>query len=541
MKKTGFILLFLILSMLIASGNILAADFDYDTALEYSLIFFDANKCGPEAGEDNYFDWRGACHTKDGEDVDIDLNGGYHDAGDHVKFGLPQAYAAATLAWTLYEYEDVFEQSGTKDRMLSTLKYFADYLIKCYDGSNFYYQVGDGEEDHTYWGAPEEQTEDRPTPLVANMSSPGSDVLGLTSAALSLMYLNYQDIDSSYAEECLETAKALYEMGKENPGYYDVQAFYISGSYYDDLAWAGIWLGIAENDQSYITEAEEFAVQPNKYGDDPMEHKWTMCWDDMYLPAMYKLYDLTGDDKYKTAVEFNLDYWLNDITETPAGLPYLHNWGVLRYSSAQAMIAALYYDKTGEQSYYDFAKFQIDYILGDNPESMSYVIGFGEKWSKHPHHRAANGHTYANNGNAKEAKHLLTGALVGGPDQDDVYIDDGNQYQYTEVAIDYNASFVAGLAAYMGADGENDGGDNVDDNDNDDDNDGNDDDNDDNDEILLGDLNNDDVVDSIDYSLLRRHLTGHNIEINLEAADINEDSYVDSLDITLLRKSFLGN
>ena len=60
----------------------------------------------------NVFDWRGPCHTTDGSDIGIDLTGGYHDAGDHVKFGLPQAYTAAILGWSLYEYKDVFDSTG---------------------------------------------------------------------------------------------------------------------------------------------------------------------------------------------------------------------------------------------------------------------------------------------------------------------------------------------------------------------------------------------------------------------------------------------
>jgi len=67
-----------------------AASHDYATALKYSILFYDANKCGPDAAVDNVFSWRGPCHTTDGSEIGLDLTGGYHDAGDHVKFGLPR-------------------------------------------------------------------------------------------------------------------------------------------------------------------------------------------------------------------------------------------------------------------------------------------------------------------------------------------------------------------------------------------------------------------------------------------------------------------
>jgi hypothetical protein len=41
---------------------------------------------------------------------------------------------------------------------------------------------------------------------------------------------------------------------------------------------------------------------------------------------------------------------------------------------------------------------------------------------------------------------FILGALIGGPDKTDTFKEDVNEYQYTEVAIDYNAGFVGALA-----------------------------------------------------------------------------------------------
>ena len=43
----------------------------------------------------------------------------------------------------------------------------------------------------------------------------------------------------------------------------------------------------------------------------------------------------------------------------------------------------------------------------------------------------------------------LYGALVGGPDEWDNYVDDRNDYVANEVACDYNAGFQSALAAYL--------------------------------------------------------------------------------------------
>ena len=106
--KALFLVIFLLSTNLIFTQN-------YNEALLKSVQFYDANRCGPKAGENSIFSsWRGACHVKDGHDVGVDLTGGFHDAGDHVKFGLPQAYTAAVLGWALYEFKEEIdsEQEG---------------------------------------------------------------------------------------------------------------------------------------------------------------------------------------------------------------------------------------------------------------------------------------------------------------------------------------------------------------------------------------------------------------------------------------------
>jgi hypothetical protein len=382
--------------------------------------------------------------------VGVNLNGGFHDAGDHVKFGITQGYSAGVLGWALYEMKSTFDSAGVTTKLLSELKYFTDYFLASYSSGTFYYQVGEGTDDHNYWGPPEQQSLTRPTYASASSSKPATDVLGQTSAALSMMYLNYKSIDSAYASRCLSLARTLFSMAKSNLGYGDGQSFYQSSSYYDDLSWAAVWLYIIDGTASLITDIDSYLSNATKNGDQPLvKNHWTMCWDDMGLAVLAKLTMLTGDTKYKTVVEENMDYWMSSLTKTPGGLRYLNNWGVIRYAAAEAMVMILYSKYNGNQALYTFAKSQVDYAIGTNPKNFSYIIGIGSNYCLHPSHRAANGYTYANGDNQKPAQHLLTGGLVGGPDQSDNFIDDVNQYQYTEVAIDYNAGFVGALAAML--------------------------------------------------------------------------------------------
>ncbi|HOV27424.1 MAG TPA: glycoside hydrolase family 9 protein [Pseudobacteroides sp.] len=431
-------------------------NFNYVDAFAKSILFYEANWCGPDAGN-NRIKWRGPCHIEDGKDVGLDLTGGFHDCGDHVKFGLPQCYAASALAWNYYEFKDVFIDKGQDKYMLNILKHFTDYLLKCYpDKNTFYYQIGEGNTDHAYWGPPELQTYDRPTYFVATPEHPGSDVAGDTAAAFALMYLNYKDIDLEYAERCLAAAKDIYDFGITYRGNSEAQGFYVPSGYYDELMWGATWLYIITNDQRYMDDIYMLMDEKGMGGDNEYQDHWTNCWDYVFSSTFLKLSQISDDPKFKRIALEHMDYWMNVVKTTPGGLKWLTGWGVCKYPAAESMIMLVHYKNTGEKKYLDFAKQQIDYILGNNPKKMSYMVGFGDNYPKFPHHRAASGMLEGWPGDeTKHApeRHILYGALVGGADENDEYIDDVEKYVYTETGLDYNAGLVgalAGLSKYYG-------------------------------------------------------------------------------------------
>jgi hypothetical protein len=428
--------------------------FNYGDALEKAIWFFDANKCGPNAATDNVFSWRGACHTTDGGAASPprDLTGGFHDAGDHVKFGLPQGFSASLLGWSLYEYRAEFDSAGMTAKTLRTLKYFTDYFLKSHpNATTFYYQVGDGNADHGYWGSPELQTGSRPL-IVATPSSPAVDILGQHAAALALMSINYRSTDAAYANQCLNAARELFEMaraslascsgagcrGSDGGG----GSFYRSTSHFDDLAWGAIWLRIATGDQSYLEPVDGWISQPNDGNDDPYQKRWTMAWDDMTLANLLKMHQLTGRAKYRDGLRWNLVWFRDTLQRTPAGLPWLDQWGVLRYASAEAGLGFLAYKLFGYDDFFSRGSLIVNYVLGSNPRGGSYMSNYLTNPPMHPHHRA-------NEPTRGGPTRGLIGGLVGGPSLSDTWVDDVNDFRANEVALDYNASLVFALAGRL--------------------------------------------------------------------------------------------
>ena len=309
---------------------------NFAKGLQYTLHFYDANKCGKRTGR---LEWRGDCHMEDqkiplkqyGEDFKginlpdswieehreeldpdgdgcLDCEGGMHDAGDHVKFGLPGTYAASTLGWGYYEFREAYEKTGNAEHMEDILHAFCDFYLKAlyYDKDGkllaYVYQVGEGNIDHNYWlcpdlqgehlldfarpaylctennvfkggdsvGAAESKLKDAESNAAKAMAkqtdSRASDMCAGASAALAISYLNFKDTDPDYAKKCLKGAKDLYEMAvashEEDEGNkvltlgYD-GGFYTSSYDYDELAWAAVWLYYCECDGDISVRNEE--------------------------------------------------------------------------------------------------------------------------------------------------------------------------------------------------------------------------------------------------------------------------------------------
>lgn len=485
--------------------NAAAVEFNYAKALQYSQFFYDANMCGTGVDEDGLYTWRSDCHVYDAElplddentnmtasfisknksilDPDgngtLDVSGGYHDAGDHVKFGMPEAYSGSTLGWGYYEFKEQYEATGQDEHAETILRYFNDYFIKStyLDDSGkviaFCYQVGDGDIDHAFWNAPEVDEMFR-RGWFATEEMPSTDCIASAAASLAVNYMNFKDEDPEYAEESLKYAKALFEFAEINEKECNAdgpKGYYTSSKWEDDYCWAGSWLYLATQDDHYLEEVF-------KYFDYYAPSCWTHCWNDVWagtaciLGEIDDLYDADSqilEDRYKTATNKSpyeeIDFWSQiaktidnwkdgqNVTITPGGYSFLNQWGSARYNTATQLLALVYDKHHGDEAseYGEWAKSQMDYLMGDNPANVCYIVGYSDISAKFPHHRAASGLSKCED--LDKHRYVLYGALVGGPGVKDEHKDVTSDYIYNEVTIDYNAAFVgasAGLYRFFG-------------------------------------------------------------------------------------------
>ena len=438
---------------------------NYGEVLQKSMFFYEAQQAG-YLSANNRVSWRGDAAIEDGSDVNLDLTGGWFDAGDHVKSNFPMAYSVTTLCWSYLENEAAFAAAGQTDIFLENIKHTTDYLIKCHTAPNeLFAQVGDGDEDHSYWVPAEviDIRSSRPS-FKITASAPGSDLAGETAAALAAASMVFEASNPAYSATLLEHAEQLYSFADNYRGKYSdvipVGAFYKSWSgYQDELCWGAIWLYKATNSASYLTKArQEYALLGNEEREEVKSYGWTIAWDDKSYGCYVLMATLTGEAEYMADAERHLDQWFTTSTDskgpsfTPSGFPILDSWGSFRYAANTSFLMLEQSDNmtdaTKQAQYRARAKEITDYLLGDNPQNTSYVIGYGTTYPLYPHHRTAHGPWSREETVPAETRHILYGALVGGhkTTSDTDWTDDRHDYYWNEVACDYNSLFTGVVA-----------------------------------------------------------------------------------------------
>ena len=430
-----------------------AADTDnYAKLLQYSMYFYDGNMCGDDVDSASAFDWRGNCHTGD------EVVGGFHDAGDHVKFGMPAGYSAATLGWGYYEFKDAYDSLGQTAHLKEITNRFCKYFKDCTTLSgdtvtNFCYQIGQGGggNDHGYWGPAETQEAIKGKRTAYWTSNGASDIAAAYSAALAVNYINFGNAED------LKYAKALYDFSvKYNKSENETTSpYYNSFDYYDDQAWAAGWLYLATGDSSYKTFLDTFMSVSGQGMSGQSGCQWgvysPMNWNNVSMGAAILQAEIT-----KSASDWAKVTTYLDSKATSESQYYCEDtWGSARHNVAVQMTALITskYKKESGKDYSSWAKAQMGMILGDNSTGKNLVVGFNDNSPKYPHHRSASGHAYdpKDEGTPKwdaENGHTLVGALVGGPTSSDfsTYNDSINDAKANEVALDYNAGLVGAAA-----------------------------------------------------------------------------------------------
>ncbi|CBQ68070.1 probable Family 9 glycosyl hydrolase [Sporisorium reilianum SRZ2] len=461
----------------------------YTNLLGNALWFYEAQRSGTLPAN-NRVSWRNNSCENDGTLNGTDLSGGYYDAGDYIKATYPFCWTMSSIAWSALSYGSAYARSSQDAYLDSTLRWGLDWLSKAHsDDNTLWVLVGKPATDDQYWGGDLDIPGPRPSYSVTRQN-PGTDAFAICAAAFAASAFLYSDRslptstngaqlggvpsirNRTYSEALLRHADGLWDLAiNSSPKqvYTAVQPVagqsYPSSGYQDDLAFAGLWMALAKGDASYVNQALTFYPNgTNAFASVNAALNWDQKTAALPVLATQMAQHNTSFglsmSRFQNDAESYFDRLtqgkMQDVSQTKGGLYWWKgdsDSNSLNPALNAAFIADLYSNfattSTKTSAYRSLADSQVDYLLGDNNYNGPFIVGQHPNSPQNPHSAMASGGndiTNVNNNPPKEL-HVLYGAVVGGPDKQDRFFDIRDDWPQTEIALDYNAPFIAAMVS----------------------------------------------------------------------------------------------
>ncbi|HQX55171.1 MAG TPA: glycoside hydrolase family 9 protein [Pyrinomonadaceae bacterium] len=475
------------------------------------LFFMRQQRCGYNPYLDS------TCHLSDGRSVYapfpdgtfVDAVGGWHDAGDQLKYLITASNATARMMLA-YELErskfgdsvdalghdrpngipDILDEAYWGLVWIHKLHAAADLLI---------HQVAD-DRDHRGFKLPAEDNADygwgansfRPAYFAdgkpqglgkwKSRSTGVANIAGRSAAAMAMAYRIWKvDIKSpAFATKCLKAARELYEMGRRQEGFQQGNSFgapyrYNEITWADDMEYAAAELYKATREPGFLADAKRYAAlagstswmeyESSDMGEQMSRHYEMYPFTNVGHFALYSLVDP------KTKREL-AGYYRSGIERIAArgrlnpygvGVPFI--WCSNNLVVAYVTQVHLYELMTGDRRFHASMLAHRDWLLGNNPWGTSMFEGLpaGGEYPEDTHLPTV-----------QILKKQVRGGLVDGPiatstykgliglkltqpdefadlqPRDVVYHDDVGDYSTNEPTMDGTADAILMMAMFSG-------------------------------------------------------------------------------------------
>ncbi len=440
----------------------------------YDKVFYDVSKafyylrcgCGLDEKHAGKFA-HGKCHCGtallwDDRKAELEVSGGWHDAGDYGRYVTAGACALAHLLYAYRMFPDSFavcldipeSGSGVPD-ILSECRYELEWLLKMQRADGGVYHKATTAM-HAPFIMPED---DREQMFVFGVSSMATADLAAVCAMASGIYRKY---DSAFADRLIEAAELSYGWLEANPDFlgFENPEGCNTGGYgehddCDNRFWAAAEMYCATGGMRYFDDmkgrAESgFPLAALGYGS---------VGGFGALSCLLSGRELFGlESKFRSAF-YDEAKRLADIADKCGYAAAMRTedycWGSNMNLLKHGMIFVIADYLSGECSYRDYAAAQLDYLLGVNATGYSYVTGNGGFAYNYPHLRPAF---------ADGIEECIPGMVSGGPnrfpcDHDakilipegtppmKCFADDVGCYSLNEITIYWNSPAVFLIAA----------------------------------------------------------------------------------------------
>jgi peptidoglycan/xylan/chitin deacetylase (PgdA/CDA1 family) len=420
------------------------------------LDFMRQQRCG-------YNPWLGVkCHQLDGRTAfgplragtHIDARGGWHDAGDLLKYQLTSGNATAQMLLA-YALGGPAARKGSRfaDRvnalgdpvpngvpdLLDEARWGIDWLLNLHPAPDqLYHQVAD-DRDHIGFRLPQNEIADygwgkggprvvyfadgRPQGLQQFQSeSTGlANLAGRYAAAMALAYQTWKDDphERHFADRCLQAGREVYELGRTHEGSQQGNSYkapyrYEETTWADDLEWGAAELLRATGERPYLDQARHYAQMAGSeswMGQEQAKHY-------QFYPFMnvghFRLFDLVDAEFRKVLAGYYRDGIARCVR---AGQTNPYRIGVPFIWCSNNLLVALvtqchFYERmTGEARYRGFAARNRDWLLGRNPWGYTMFTEIGSVFPKDVHLQTT-----------KLTGRTVRGGLVDGPVYERIFL-----------------------------------------------------------------------------------------------------------------------
>lgn len=398
----------------VLSGPFRIGDDAFGPVQEDLLAFLRQQRCGYNPTLDR------ACHRLDGRSMGgslpdstfVDASGGWHDAGDQLKYLITSSNASGRL---MLAFELAPEKFGDQTNalgqpipngipdVLDEARWGLEWVLKLHPGPDLlFHQVAD-DRDHVGWKWPDQDPSDygwgpnsyrvvyaatgAPQGLgeykseatgIANLAGRSAAVLAMASRIWS------EHVgDAPFAERCLVAARELYAMGRAREGYQQGNSYgapyrYTERTWADDMEWAAAELFKATGERAYVSQGLRYARLAAN--DTWMPHDSTDHY--AYYPfvnvghfALYGSVDGATRDSlagyYREGIEATVRRARGNAFGV--GVPFI--WCSNNLTTALVTQILLYERMTGDTRYHEHMIRHRDWLLGTNPWGTSMFTG----------------------------------------------------------------------------------------------------------------------------------------------------------------------
>ncbi|MGE0452038.1 MAG: glycoside hydrolase family 9 protein [Vicinamibacteria bacterium] len=362
------------------------------------------------------------CHAKDGRTAYgplpagsyLDARGGWHDAGDQLKYLLTSSTATAHLLLahelapaSFGDAHDALGRAGGNGLadVLDEAVWGLEWMLRLHPAAGqLYHQVAD-DRDHIGWKLPHEETSDygwgkggyrvvyfadgRPQGLKQYQSASDgiANLAGRYAAAMALGYGAFKDDPErrAFAGRCLRAGVEVYALGRAHEGVQQGNSYgapyrYAETTWADDMEWGAAELHRATGETRYLDDALRYARLAGAtswMGREEIGHYEQYPFTNL---GHFALHAAAGDARAELAEFYRegLEAIARKAASSPYGFGAPFIWCSNNLVVALATQALLYERISGDGAQRALAAAHVDWLLGRNPWGTSMFTGLPE-------------------------------------------------------------------------------------------------------------------------------------------------------------------